>query len=226
MTHFLHVHLRTLGTEAARAFYAAVLGAHELRIYQLHEQAVARGARPHWLGYLAVDDVDAAADKFVQRGASLFTKWKSPEGLEAAVMRDPGGAIVALGREETPRTPSIEPAWSVLNTPDVERAKATYTELFGLHFRAPFELGGLGTFHPFAWSADAEPVGVFADVAQRPGVHPHWLYHFHVADMDRAVAAVHEHGGVVIGPSTLPDGRRVAACDDPQGAAFALMSPA
>src|SRR6188768_3417184 len=99
MTQLLRVYLRTLGVDAARAFYTTVLGPRELPMFELHEQAVARGARPHWLGCLAVEDVDAMLDAFVRRGAtSLGAKWKNTEGIEAAVVRDPGGAIIALAR--------------------------------------------------------------------------------------------------------------------------------
>lgn len=37
-----------------------------------------------------------------------------------------------------------------------------------------------------------------------------------------AVRPVRDAGGVVLGPFPLPCGERVAVCDDPQGAAFAL----
>ena len=62
-----------------------------------------------------------------------------------------------------------------------------------------------------------------ADLIARPGVHPHWLFHFSVAALEPAVAAVRAAGGVALDPVTLPNGARVAVCDDPQGAAFALQ---
>src|SRR4051794_39161194 len=96
---FVNYHLRTTDIPAARAFYAAVLGKNHAEIFQLHEQALARGARPHWLGYLDVGEVDAMASAFGARGATpLGPKWVNPQGLEAAVVRDPGGAVVALAK--------------------------------------------------------------------------------------------------------------------------------
>jgi hypothetical protein len=38
-----------------------------------------------------------------------------------------------------------------------------------------------------------------------------------------AVDRVRTHGGIVIGPVELPNGSRIAACDDPQGAAFGVI---
>jgi predicted enzyme related to lactoylglutathione lyase len=62
------------------------------------------------------------------------------------------------------------------------------------------------------------------DVEGRPGVPTHWLF-FSVPSLDVAVDRVRTHDGIVIGPIELPNGVRVAACDDAQGAAFSLVEP-
>jgi len=46
-----------------------------------------------------------------------------------------------------------------------------------------------------------------------------------VAALDAAMAAVQAAGGSVLAPISLPDGARIAVCDDPQGAAFVLRQP-
>jgi len=129
MTRFFHYTLRTTDVAAARAFYSAVLGDTGAEMVPLHEQALARGARPHWLGFLEVAEVDLASSKFVARGAvPLGPKWLNPRGLEASVMRDPGGAVVALGKPaaaDGAEGPCPKVAWHVLNTADVERARQT-----------------------------------------------------------------------------------------------------
>ena len=58
----------------------------------------------------------------------------------------------------------------------------------------------------------------------RPGVHPHWLFHFPVSELEAAVHQVRAAGRVVLGPFTLPGGERVAVCEDGQGAAFGLRA--
>jgi predicted enzyme related to lactoylglutathione lyase len=223
MSHFFQLTLRTRDVETARGFYTLVLGNQQLHIVQLHENAVARGARPHWLGYLRVDDVAGAAAAFSQRGAESFGKWVNPEGLEAAVMRDPGGAIVALakpGPQSTEYGPEV--SWYGLNTRDVEGAMTNYGELFGFQFCAPVQIAEQWTFHPFSFGAGEEPVGSMGDIAGRPDVHPHWLFQFRVAALEPAIAAARAGGGKVLDPITLPNGARVAICDDPDGAAFGL----
>jgi len=225
MTRFFDYVLRTTDVAAARDFYSAVLGTTNVEIFQLHEQALARGARPHWLGFIDVPDVDLAASAFAARGAApLGPKWVNPRGLEAAVMRDPGGAVVALGKPVPgSEFPHIGVTWHVANTPDVERAITNYRELFGWEFKQPVDLAGHGVFHPFAWQAGGAAVGALSDIAQRPGVHPHWLFHFQVAALDSALDAVRAGGGLVLGPFSLPSGVRIGVCDDAQGAAFALL---
>jgi uncharacterized protein len=229
MRRFFHYPLRTTDVDAARNFYAAVLGKDEAEIFRLHEQALARGARAHWLGHLDVPDVDAASAAFSARGAvALGPKWVNPAGVEAQVMRDPGGAVVSLAKP--PRASAgggadirhPEVVWHLLSTSDVERAKANYGELFGFTFHAPVELGEHGLLHPFAWEPGGPAVGWMSDIAARPGVHPHWLFHFRVASLDAALQAVQAGGGSSLGPFVVPGGLRFAVCDDPQGAAFAL----
>jgi predicted enzyme related to lactoylglutathione lyase len=229
MQRFFEYHLRTTDVPAARAFYATILGERRPEIFPLHEQALARGARPHWLGYIEVADVDATVAAFVARGATqLGEKWQDAQGLEAAVVRDPGGAVLALAKSTT-STEGAERAdlgvtWHLLHTPDVERAKANYGELFGWHFETPTDLGELGVFHPFAWQRGGPVNGWLSDLKQRSGVHPHWLFHFRVSSLEPALETVPARGGLVLGPYVSPDGHHIAVCDDAQGAAFALVA--
>ncbi|MEO8900372.1 MAG: hypothetical protein ABI488_02065 [Polyangiaceae bacterium] len=226
MAQFFHYTLRTTNVPAARAFYAAVLGAGEADIVQLHEQALTRGARPHWLGFIKVAEVDAAAAAFAARGATpLGPKWLNPQGLEATVMRDPGGAVVALAKPPPALSLASLPEvlWHQLSTLAVQSAKANYAALVGWDFKEPFELAGVGALHPFAWQPGGPVVGSMSDIAQRPGVHTHWLFHFRVPALEPALEAVRAGGGVSLPVLTLPNGDRVVACDDAQGAAFALF---
>jgi predicted enzyme related to lactoylglutathione lyase len=227
-TRFFHLQLRTEDTEDARAFYTDVLGERAWDIVPLDRADQARRARPHWLGYLDVDDVDDAAEAFVQRGAKVLgTARTKATGLDdAAVLREPGGAVVALARR--PVRPSngtfrlTEAAWYQLNTIDVERAKDDYRTLFGWWFLEQLDLGEHGVFHPFAWHRGGAPVGWMTDVLGRVGWHAHWLFHLAVPDLETAMAAVRRRGGYVVGPFALSRSERLAVCDDSQSAAFAL----
>jgi len=226
MAQFFRFELRTTDVPAARAFYAAVLGdGGDADIVPLPVEARARGARPHWLGHLGVDDLESAVGAFVERGATRLGPTRpSAGGGEVAILRDPGGAVVALAT--APSAPAAAPAdivWHSLNTADLGRAIAGYCELFGWQLTDRLDLGALGVYHAFAWTAGGASVGAIADIAGRPGVHPHWLFHFGVPALDPALATVRAAGGLVLPPVVLPDGTRIAVCDDPHGAAFALQ---
>jgi predicted enzyme related to lactoylglutathione lyase len=224
-TSFCRFDLRTTDADAARAFYARILGHDRAVVWPLHEQARARGAQPHWLGQLGVADVEGVSAAFVERGAQRLGPTRpGPDGGQVAVLRDPGGAVVALGTPPaTSPHASVGVVWHVLNTNDAARATENYRDLFGWTLTGRIEAGADGTFQQFAWQAGGESVGAIADIAARPHVHPHWLFFFEVDALDTALDATRAAGGVVaLEPLALPGGQRIAVCDDPQGAAFGL----
>ncbi len=224
MTTFGQFALRTTDADAARDFYARILGRDRAEIWPLHEQALARGAKPHWLGHLGVQDAERAAAAFVERGATrLGPARPTRDGGEAVVLRDPGGAVLAVAtRPNENPGPGAEVVWHLLHTSNVARSTKDYAELFGWEFTGRVDLGAPGLFHPFAWHVGGGNVGAMVDIAGRPSVHPHWLFFFAVDALDLAIAAMRASGGVALEPATLPNGQRVCVCDDPQGAAFAL----
>jgi hypothetical protein len=193
-------------------------------IVALHESAIARGARPHWLGHIRVRELggsEATAARFVEQGA---TRLGPPPGTgDFVVLRDPGGAIVALTDGATESSASV--VWHQLNTRDPARAAGSYSALFGWSFTTTLDLGQLGRHQRFAFAAGEPSIGLLSDVEGRPEVHTHWLFFFAVPSLDVAVERVRRHGGSAIGPIELPNGVRVAACDDAQGAAFGIIQP-
>jgi predicted enzyme related to lactoylglutathione lyase len=217
---FFRHELRTTDVESARRFYAAVLGREVADVSLLPAETVARGARPHWLGHIAVADVEQTARAFVEHGASRLGPTRPQGGGSTAILRDPGGAVVALTSPAT--TPTEAVVWQLLNTPAVERCLAAYGALFGWQATERQDLGALGTFQLLAWAPGEPAAASMVDITGLPGRHPHWLFHFPVADVEAAAAAVRSGGGVVAGIFDQPGGDRVAVCDDAQGAAFTV----
>jgi len=216
--------LRTTDVESATAFYDAVLGRCGDGVVPLHESALARGARPHWLGHVGARELggaEAVAARFIERGAMRLGP---PPGVgDFVVLRDPGGAVVAVTDSAAESIAGV--AWHQLNTRDPEIAAANHAALFGWTFGDKLDLGPLGRHQRFAFGAGESSAGLVSDVEGRPGVHTHWLFFFAVPSLDVAVERVRALGGIVIGPIELPNGARVAACDDAQGAAFGLVEP-
>jgi len=214
--------LRTTDVEAASAFYDAVLEGRGDGILPLHEAAVARGARPHWLGQIQVTaGAEVMAARFVERGAMRLGP--APGVADFVILRDPGGAIVSVTEGSIESSAGV--VFHQLNTRDPGTAAENYAALFGWSYTEPFSLGELGRHQPFAYGAGESSVGLISDVEGRPAVHSHWLFFFAVASLDIALERVRKHGGSAIGPIDLPNGVRIAACDDAQGAAFGIIEP-
>jgi predicted enzyme related to lactoylglutathione lyase len=207
--------LRTTDVPAAQAFYTAVLGHQGDHIWPLHEQALARGARPHWLGHLDVAEPAAAAAPLLAAGAQQLGE--RPDGV--VVLRDPAAGLLALGGVSGASRAGV--AWHVLRAHHAEQVMARYAALFGWSMDERLTLADGEPYGTFSWQAGEPSAGAFAEV--REGVHPQWLFFFQVASVDAAVAKVRELGGLALPSSSLPDGARFAVCDDAQGAAFGLL---
>ncbi len=142
-----------------------------------------------------------------------------------AVLRDPGGAVVAVAApSQGGAAPVLPVAWSVLNTSKVATARTNYGELFGWDIADVATDGPHGAYHVFSYGGEMPaPVGAFADIAARPGVHAHWLHFFSTDTLNNAVTFTREAGGTVLDVSPGPSGARMVVCEDPQGAAFGLV---
>lgn len=231
---FCRYSLRTTDVDRGRQFYEAAIGlslpagthpdASRLEAWPLHERARAQGVPAHWLGHLAVADVDASTNRLVELGAErLGPPVRTPDGTHYATLRDPTGAVVSVRSDHSGLTDD-RVAWHQLHARDAERAWAVYSELFGLVHSQTVQLADpVGGHLLFAWRGGAQPVGSIANTARWPGVHCHWLFYFAVTDLEATVARVHALGGTAMQPVALADGRVLSACEDPQGAAFGLI---
>lgn len=218
--------LRSLDVDAARVFYRGVFGPgfwrHAIDIEPLSARAAARGVPGYWLGHVGVEDVVPPMYRFLDAGATRLDP-PPPDGrdTEGVVLRDPFGAILAL----TPFTDaSVESpvAWHLLSGRDEELAMQLYGDILGWSAVERQDLGPRGRHVTFSFAGDGRAIGSTSDLANHPHVHPQWLYFFAVPDFDAAIARVRERAGLVLPPATTPDGHRVVACDDPQGAAFGI----
>lgn len=215
---FVRYQLRTTDVDAAQSFYRELLGADFWRgcfaITELPARAAARGAPPHWLGYIGVDDVVGTALRFESHGARQ---------LAPGVLRDPFGALVAL-TDADGAPPDDRVAWHILHARDEARSFSMYSELFGWTALEAIDAGPRrGRHQTFAWSPSPIAVGSTSDGARVPHVHPQWLFFFRTSDLARSLDTVRQLGGLALSATETPDGDLVAPCDDPQGAAFALF---
>jgi len=244
---FAWYELITTDVAAAKAFYGKVVGwqardastpdlAYALfaagsaavsGVMELPPDARKMGATPRWMGYVGVDDVDAAVDRIKRLGGAVYVPPTNSNIGRIAVVADPQTAILAVveGLAPGPQQPAaLEGAghvgWHELLAADWEKAFAFYSQLFGWQ-KADAELGPTQTYQLFA--AGGQTIGgIFTKRPVEPV--PYWLFYFNVDDIDAAAARVSEAGGEVFeGPFEVPEGSWIARCIDPQGAIFALQ---
>ena len=247
---FVWYELMTSDTAAAEVFYRKVVG-WELRdsgmgdrsytlisagpvmvagLMALPAEARAMGARPGWVGYIGVDDVDAYAARVVAAGGKIY---RAPEDIPGigrfAVAADPHGAAFILfhatGNEApAPAAPGTvgHIGWHELHAGDWTSAFAFYAGLFGWTKADAVDMGPMGTYQLFA-TGGATVGGMMTKTADSPL--PFWLYYFNVDAADAAVARVKEAAGQVVnGPMQVSGGSWIVQCMDPQGAMFAIVS--
>lgn len=245
---FAWYELMTTDLATARAFYTKVVGwtaqdtsTPDLAYTQfsagkaaigglldLPESARKMGATPRWIGYIAVDDASAAADRITRRGGAVYVPPTTTNIGRIAVVADPQSATLAVVEALKPgQRPPAElnkpgrVGWHELLATDRDSAFAFYGEQFD--WKAEADTGPADAYQLF--SVGGQTIGgLFTKPAMVPV--PFWLFYFNVVDIDAAAEQVVNGGGRILeGPTELPDGGWIARCLDPQQAMFALLEP-
>lgn len=194
-------------------------------------EAAAAGARPGWLGYVSVPDVDAYAAKVRDAGGGIHHAPDDIPGVgRFAVVADPQGAALALYKgssDEAP--PAVAPGtpghvgWNELQAVDGAAAFAFYSSLFGWTAAEAMDMGELGIYQLFA--TGEQPDGGMMTRVEK-SIPPFWLFYVNVDAIDAAVQRIEAGGGrVIAGPQQVPGGSWIVNAVDPQGAVFALVAP-
>lgn len=192
------------------------------------------GARPCWLGYLYVTDVDAESAKIESEGGKVLMPVSDVPGAgRIAMVSDPQGVPIYImtpkppegkegeGSDAYDRTASQHVSWNELLTPDPDGAKAFYSRHFGFEFNESMPMGEMGSYDFI--DHGGQMIGA---VMRKPPEMPMggWNYYIHVDDIDVSTAAVKAGGGQVFQePMEVPGGDWVINGIDPQGAPFSLV---
>lgn len=205
-------------------------------VMELPPELAQGGVPPHWIAYVAVDDVDAAAKRATELGGKIHKPGTDiPEVGRFAVVADPQGAVIALYRSKDAsqmtapdrQAPGLV-GWHELNTTDYESSWKFYSQLFGWEHTSAMDMGeGLGQYFMFRHGDDAKDasMGGMSNVAKSMNMPPHWLYYFNVDAIDGAIDRIKSKGGKILnGPMEVPGGGKIAQCMDPQGGAFAVFA--
>ncbi len=254
---FIWYELMTADAERAKDFYDALVGwsfgeaAAEYNGYRMINtsdggfaggvmpitaEMQQHGARPTWLGYLNVTDVDAKVASIEAAGGKTWMGATDiPNVGRIAMVTDPQAApfyimkpIPPAGRENEPST-VFSPdklghcAWNELSTSDPAAARRFYGEQFGWTSDDFMDMGENGEYR----FVDHQGLRLGAIAGTMGGQEPHWRFYFRVASVQQAKETAEAKGGkIVMGPMEVPGGDHIIIGIDPQGAEFALVGKA
>ncbi len=246
---FFWYDLMTSDTAAAAAFYGGVVGwgAQEsghgdyklftadgrpvTGLMPIPDELQGPARHPVWMGYVAVDDVDAAAARIQKLGGKLHRPpFEVPDVIRFAVVADPQGAVFLVAKglvENAPPLPANDMpgaiGWRELYASDWTEVFGFYETMFGWTKDQAIDMGPMGTYQLFATGSHAVG-GMMTKPPMIPM--PYWGYYFNVPAIDAAVDRVKSGGGKVYNePMQVPGGSWIVNCEDPQGAYFSLAAP-
>lgn len=244
---FVWYELLTTDMPSAAAFYADVVGwavkdasspelaytlltagnAPVVGLMNLPEEGVRMGATPRWLGYVAVDDMDATIARIHPLGGAILVSPTDSNIGRIAVVADPQGATFALvtgltyGQSQPGGTDKPgRVGWHELLAEDQRRIFPFYGELLGWQ-KPPAGTDPASVYELF--SVAGQTIGGM--LSKLPSVSQAcWLHYFNVVDVGAAARRVNAgRGRVLQGPIELPDDCWIVRCVDPQGALFTLQ---
>ena len=200
-------------------------------VMRLTEEMIAGGAKPTWLFYIGVDDVDASIAKIEAAGGSvLMPAWDIPGIGRLAMVADPQGIPFYIMRGASDassaafeRTGMGKCNWNELSTPDQAGANAFYATVFGWTYPDKMPMGDMGDY--VFVEAGGQTIG--ATMQTPPQGQPSaWQFYFRAPDIEAAAAKVTTQGGTVrAGPMEVPGGDRIIVASDPHGVMFGVVGP-
>jgi predicted enzyme related to lactoylglutathione lyase len=196
----------------------------------LPTDACAAGARPCWMAYLGVADVEATIAHVVDAGGSVTRAPSDIPGVGRwAMLADPQGAMFIvmkpISSEPLPVVPDGTPGtvrWRELHAANGREAFAWYTKQFGWTPTGEIDMGVMGAYRMFSTGELAEG-GIMTKMSDTPK--PYWTFYFAVDGLDAAVDRVNAAGGrVLLAQHEVSGPMWIAYLADPQGATFGLVA--
>ncbi|MEU9127235.1 VOC family protein [Kitasatospora sp. NPDC048540] len=176
-----------------------------------------------WTVSFAVADADASAAAVTAAGGRILLEPSEVFDLgRFAVAADPAGAAFSLWQARAFNGVAVidEPGslgWVELTTRAVQQAKEFYPRVFAWSVT----VGEMYT----QWGLRGHDFGGMADMSDQfpADTPPYWMPYFAVADVDRTAERAAALGAsVLLPPTDVPDGPRLAVLKDQQGAVFGV----
>ena len=194
----------------------------------LNSEMRQHGARPTWLGYIGVDDVDTTVSRVQTAGGRVLMPAHDLEGVgRFAMLSDPQGNPFYIMRGASADTSTaFDPAkkghvsWNELKTSDLDAAKAFYPAVFGWTLGNVMPMGAMGDYQ----FIDLGSRQIGAMMKAPAGSPTGWGFAFNNDDIDGASDRIRAAGGTVhAGPMEVPGGQRVVMAGDGEGVPFMLV---
>lgn len=193
----------------------------------------AGGARPAWVPYLYVADLDAALSAITRDGGRVLMPATKIEVGRFALVTDPQGVPFYVMTPVPPpgkpdavsdvcsRTAPQRVSWNELASPDLAGAKAFYSKHFGFEFKESMPMGPAGDYCFLDQGGERIGAIMQRQDASRPAL---WRLYFRVPSIDAARQAIESAGGKGIeGPHQVPGGDWIVVADDPDGVRFGVV---
>lgn len=249
---FVWYELLTSDPKGAMAFYTEVVGWKTQKwetgeytmwvgsqgplggVSTLPEAAKQMGAPPYWQANVEVANVDETVEKVKQLGGKVYHVEDVPSVGRFAVIADPQGAVIAVftpsgNMESHDVAKPGEFSWHELYTTDHEAAFSFYQQIAGWERLGEFDMGPMGKY--LLWGRNGKQLGGMMTMKgmKTPDgreVPTAWMFYVTTGDLDAALQRAKDRGARVLnGPMEVPGGQRIVQLMDPQGAAFALVTP-
>jgi uncharacterized protein len=244
--HFCWIELATTDTAAAKDFYTGLfnwtvnendmgeMGMYTIfqkngrdvgAMYRQMPEQQQQGIPPNWATYVAVSSADETAAKAQTLGGTVIAPpFDVYDFGRMAVLQDPQGAVFCLWEAKknigvTIRDEFNTLCWNELATKDPAASLDFYSKLFGWTGKVSPEYTEL--------DSGGTPIGGMRTLRAGEMAPPNWMPYFAVADCNAVTENVKTHGGrVYMPPTDLPKVGRFSVVADPQGAVFAMITPA
>ena len=200
-------------------------------VMRLTPEMQSHGAKPTWLFYIGVNDVDASVEKIKAAGGSvLMPAWDIPGIGRIAMVADPQGIpfYIMRGTSEESSTAFDRMGmgkcnWNELATPDQTAGNAFYATVFGWTYPDKMPMGEMGDY-VFVQAGD-QTIGATMNTSAG-GAPVGWRFYFRAPDIEEAAAKVTKNGGTVhTGPMEVPGGDRIIVASDVHGVMFGVVGP-
>ena len=190
-----------------------------------------QGVPPHWKLYITVESADDAVTRIGKAGGKVLGGAHDVFDIgRMATAQDPTGATFSIWQQKKDAN-SIGGVdgticWADLNTPDIDRARRFYSDVFGWQM---------------IYDTDDQPASGYIHIVNQgdhiggiPPVRPnnarmpaHWIAYFLTSDCDATALKAKQLGAkLYLEPKMMENVGKFAILADPQGAAFAIFQSA